>query len=316
MTTLEATLDRRTVLLHGVGVILLASVLFGVMAVFVRIAVVSMPSSQVAFVRFAGSFLVLLVVGRGRALRPQPGNLFRIVQRALLGASAIILYYHGIQGAGAGLATLLNCSYPVFTALFATTFMGERFDAHVGASLLLSMVGVVIVLHPSGALSSAALWGGMSALVAAVFAGGAGGPPPPRASNQNWRGVTPDLMGGWAVATARQLRSNESALLITTYFMAVGAILTAPTLLMGVPTLSSGLLLALAGVVLTSVAGQMLLHQGLGFAPATQGSLAAATSVVTAAVLEAVWLGDHLSTNSLIGAGFMIAAVALAASRR
>ncbi len=291
MTTLEATLDRRTVLLHGVGVILLASVLFGVMAVFVRIAVVSMPSSQVAFVRFAGSFLVLLVVGRGRALRPQPGNLFRIVQRALLGASAIILYYHGIQGAGAGLATLLNCSYPVFTALFATTFMGERFDAHVGASLLLSMVGVVIVLHPSGALSSAALWGGMSALVAAVFAGG-------------------------AVATARQLRSNESALLITTYFMAVGAILTAPTLLMGVPTLSSGLLLALAGVVLTSVAGQMLLHQGLGFAPATQGSLAAATSVVTAAVLEAVWLGDHLSTNSLIGAGFMIAAVALAASRR
>ena len=291
MTTLEATLDRRTVLLHGVGVILLASVLFGVMAVFVRIAVVSMPSSQVAFVRFAGSFLVLLVVGRGRALRPQPGNLFRIVQRALLGASAIILYYHGIQGAGAGLATLLNCSYPVFTALFATTFMGERFDAHVGASLLLSMVGVVIVLHPRGALSSAALWGGMSALVAAVFAGG-------------------------AVATARQLRSNESALLITTYFMAVGAILTAPTLLMGVPTLSSGLLLALAGVVLTSVAGQMLLHQGLGFAPATQGSLAAATSVVTAAVLEAVWLGDHLSTNSLIGAGFMIAAVALAASRR
>ena len=124
------------------------------------------------------------------------------------------------------------------------------------------------------------------------------------------------MFGGGAGATARQLRSNESALLITTYFMAVGAILTAPTLLMGVPTLSSGLLLALAGVVLTSVAGQMLLHQGLGFAPATQGSLAAATSVVTAAVLEAVWLGDHLSTNSLIGAGFMIAAVALAASRR
>ncbi len=291
MTTVEVPLNRRAILLHGVGVILLASVLFGVMAVFVRIAVVSMPSSQVAFVRFAGSLLVLLVVGRGRALRPQPGNLFRIVQRAVLGAGAIILYYHGIQGAGAGLATLLNCSYPVFTALFATTLMGERFDAHVGASLLLSLLGVVIVLNPSGTLSSTAIWGGVSALVAAVLAGG-------------------------AVATARQLRSNEGALLITTYFMAVGTILTAPTLLMGLPALSSGLLVALAGVVLTSVAGQVLLHQGLGFAPATQGSLAAATSVVTAAILEAVWLGDHLSTNSLIGAGFMIAAVALAASRR
>jgi drug/metabolite transporter (DMT)-like permease len=291
MTGVDLPLDRRAVLMNGVGVIFLASILFGVMAVFVRVAVLSMPSSQVAFVRFSGSLLVLLALGRGRALRPQPGNLFRVVLRGLLGGGAIILYYRGIQGAGAGLATLLNCTYPVFTALFATTLMGERFDTRVGASLVLSMVGVVIVLNPSADLSSAATWGGMSALGAAVFAGG-------------------------AVATARQLRSSESAMLITTYFMAVGATLTAPTLLMGLPALSYGLLVALAGVVLTSVVGQVLLHQGLGFAPATQGSLAAATSVVTAAGLEAVWLGDHLSSNSLLGAAFMIGAVALAASRR
>jgi drug/metabolite transporter (DMT)-like permease len=291
MTTLHLPLDRRAVLINGVGVIFLASILFGVMAVFVRVAVLDMPSSQVAFVRFTGSLLVLLILGRGRALRPQPGNLFRIVQRGLLGAGAIILYYRGIQGAGAGLATLLNCTYPVFTALFATALMGERFDAHVGASLVLSMVGVVIVLNPRADLSSAATWGGLSALGAAVFAGG-------------------------AVATARQLRSSESAMLITTYFMAVGAALTAPALLLGVPALSSGLLVALTGVVLTSVAGQVLLHQGLGFAPATQGSLAAATSVVTAAGLEALWLGNHLSSTSLLGAALMLGAVALAASRR
>jgi drug/metabolite transporter (DMT)-like permease len=291
MTSVDVPLDRRAELMNGVGVIFVASILFGVMAVFVRVAELSMPSSQVAFFRFAGSLLVLLPLGRGRALRPQPGNLFRVVQRGLLGAGAIILYYHGIQGAGAGLATLLNCTYPVFTALFATTLMGERFDAHVGASLVLSLVGVVIVLSPSADLSPVARWGSMSALGAAVFAGG-------------------------AVATARQLRSSESAMLITTHFMAVGTTLTAPALLMGLPALSGGLLVVLAGVILTSVAGQVLLHQGLGFAPATQGSLAAATSVVTAAGLEAVWLGNHLSSNSLLGAAFMIGAVALAASRR
>lgn len=291
MTTVDVSLDRRAALMNGVGVILLASILFGVMAVFVRVAVLSMPSSQVAFVRFAGSLLVLLVLGRGRALRPQPGNFVRVVQRGVLGAGAIILYYRGIQGAGAGLATLLNCTYPVFTALFATTLMGERFDARVGGALALSVVGVVIVFNPSAQLSPAAIWGSMSALGSAVFAGG-------------------------AVATARQLRSTEGALLITTYFMAVGAVLTAPTLLMGVPALSSGLLVVLGGVVLTSVAGQVLLHQGLGFAPATQGSLAAATSVVTAAVLEAVWLGNQISGTALLGAAFMIGAVALAASRR
>ncbi len=283
--------DRRVVLLHGLGVIFLASILFGVMAVFVRLAARGMPSSQIAFVRFVGSLSVLLIVTRGRALRPQPGNLLRVVQRGLLGAGAIVLYYHGIQGAGAGLATLLNCTYPVFTALFATTCMGERFDVHVAAALGLSLVGVVIVLHPSAALSRTAVMGALSALGAAVFAGG-------------------------AVATARQLRSSESAILITTYFMAVGAVLTAPALVLGVPAFSTALLLSLAGVVLTSVGGQVLLHQGLGFAPATQGSLAAATSVITAAALEALCLGEHLSAQSLVGAGCMVGAVALAASRR
>lgn len=291
MASLEMPLDRRALLLNGVGVIFLASILFGAMAVFVRLAARDMGATQIAFVRFAGSLLILLFVTRGQGLAPRPGNLRRVVLRGVLGASAIVLYYHGIEGAGAGLATLLNCSYPIFTALFATTLMGERFHARLGYALTLSLLGVVIVLNPRAGFSHTVLWGGLSALLAAVFAGG-------------------------AVATARQLRASESALLITTYFMAVGAVLTAPALLVGVPPLSGPLLGALAGVVLTSVAGQVLLHQGLGFAPATQGSLAAATSVVTAGLLETLWLGHPLSGQSLIGAAFMVAAVGLAAGRR
>ncbi len=284
-------LDRRAVLLHGVGVILIASVLFGVMAVCVDLAARAMDSTQIAFFRFAGSLVVLLMFGRRRGLWPQPGNLRRVLLRGMLGASAIVLYYRGIQGAGAGLATLLNCTYPVFTALFATALMHERFDARLGGALVLNVLGVVIVLGPGAEISAATLWGGCSALAAAVLSGG-------------------------AVATARQLRSSESARLITTYFMAVGATLTAPALLIGLPPFSLDLLLALLGVVLTSVGGQFLLHQGLGVAPATQGSLAAATSVVTAAALEAALLDVRLSPQAVFGACVMLAAVALAASRR
>ncbi|MBP1685976.1 MAG: protein of unknown function transrane [Deltaproteobacteria bacterium] len=291
MTTSKRPPGRRVVLLKGIGMIFVASILFGLMAVFVRLATREMPPLQVAFVRFTGALLVLLALGRSRALRPQPGNLMRVVQRGLLGAGAIMLYFHGIRWAGAGLATLLNCTYPVFTALFATTFMGERFDGHVGAALSLNLVGVVVILNPTAPVSPSVTWGSLCALVAAVFAGG-------------------------AVATARQLRATESALLITTYFMAVGAVLTAPAMFATLPPLSPSLLLALTGVVLTSVGGQLLLHQGLGFAPAIQGSLAAATSVVTAAVAEALCLGEHLSRQSIIGAVIMLCAVALAASRK
>jgi len=291
MAIVELPLDRRTVLLKGVGVIFIAAIMFGLMAVFVRVAAREMPPLQIAFVRFTGALLVLLALGRGRALWPQPGNFFRVLQRALLGAGAIMLYFNGIRWAGAGLATALQCTYPVFTALFAVTFMEEHFDSRIAAALVLSLLGGVIVLNPRAEIDASVMWGGISSLGAAVLAGG-------------------------AVATARQLRATESALLITTYFMAVGAVLTAPSMLSELPSLSPALTVALAGLILSSVCGQLLLHQGLGFAPATQGSLAAATSILTAAIAEALWLGEHLSHQGMAGAAVMLLAVGLAAGRR
>src|SRR5262245_23260432 len=106
------------------GIVLVAATLFGMMAVLVGIACRNVPATQVAFVRFAGSLVVLLVLTRGRGLRPTPGKSVQVVLRGLLGAGSIVLYYHAIRDAGAGFATLLFSVYPVWTALFATTFAG------------------------------------------------------------------------------------------------------------------------------------------------------------------------------------------------
>jgi drug/metabolite transporter (DMT)-like permease len=288
MVTVEVSLERRTLLARGIGAIFAASVLFGAMAVCVRLAAAHMPAIQIALVRFAGSLLILLTLTRARGLRPREAHVHRLLLRGLLGAGAIVLYYFGIQSAGAGFATLLNCTYPVFTALFAGLLMGEPVPRRSGAALVLNLVGVSIVLGHGASAGAHVTLGGLSALGAAVLAGG-------------------------AVATARSLRATEDAALITTYFMAVGVAVTAPALALGLPSISAPLLLALAGVVLTSVAGQWLLHHGLGFASATQGSLAAATSVVSAAVLGALLLGEHLSPETLLGAAFMFVAVGLAA---
>lgn len=285
-----APLDRRSVLMRGVGVILLSSLLFGAMAVFVRAASAVMPAGQIAFLRFLGSLLVLLALRGGRSLRPL-GSTRRVLLRGVLGASAILLYYHGIAGAGAGLATLLHCTYPIWTALFATTLTRERFDLPLGIAIALCMAGIGVVVGPGANLSHAATLGSASALVASVLAGG-------------------------AVTTARQLRLLESAYLVTTYFMAVGTVFTLPFLLGGLPSITPALAATLLAVVLTSVAAQYMLHAGLGFAPAIQASLAAATSTLSAVVFEALWLGEHLSVQTLAGAALMVLAIALAVGRQ
>jgi drug/metabolite transporter (DMT)-like permease len=61
------------------------------------------------------------------------------------------------------------------------------------------------------------------------------------------------------------------------------------------------------------VGGQFLLHEGLGFASATVGSLTAASSVVSAAALGALLLGEPLTITMLLGGSVLLAGVALAA---
>lgn len=268
-----------------------ASCCFGVMAVLVRLAAGGLDALEVACVRFAGSFLLLVVAARGRRLAPRRASVARLVLRGTLGATAIAAYFVGIARAGAGLATLVHSTYPVFAALWGVVFLGERVDARLAAALLLSAAGAGVVLHDRLHAGPEVVTG-----VAAALAGG--------------------MLAGGAVVTAGELRRTESATVVTVWFMAVGALLTSPALLDGVARPTPRLALLLAGVVVSSAAGQWLLHHGLGAVSATAGSLAAATSVVTAAVLEAFVTGHALGRGVMAGGAAMLLAVGLATARR
>jgi drug/metabolite transporter (DMT)-like permease len=257
------------------------------MAVLVRVAAADMAATQVACVRFVGSLLVLVLATRGRALRPRSGNTRRLLLRGVLGGAAITCYYVGIGRAGATLATLLHSTYPVFTALFAVLLLGEPLTAGLGLALGLNAAGTLVVLGTPSVAGTQVASGTLVALLGGVLAGA-------------------------ALATASELRRSESASLVTIWFMAVGALMTGPAFLLGLPSWSPALAVTLLGVVLTSAAGQWLLHHGLGFVSAPTGSLAAATGVVTTAVLEAVVLGQRLPARVAAGGLLMLAAVGMA----
>lgn len=293
MASLAISVERapRDVRVRALGIVFAAAALFGTMAVFVRVACRSLPPGQVTFYRFAGSLAVLLVMSRGRTLRPSPGKYRQVLVRGILGACSISLYFRAIGQVGAGLATLLYSVYPVWTALIARELVGERVDRRLGIALALSVAGLVAVLGSQIDFRHAAFSGGLAAVAASVFAGG-------------------------AVAAARQLRLTETTFVVTTHFMAVGTLATAPALLGGVAPLTPTTIAVLVGVILSSLGGQILLHEGLGFMPAAEGSLAATTSLLVATGLQAAWLGEQLGRESFFGATLIVAAVAVAASRR
>ncbi|MFN8543685.1 MAG: DMT family transporter [Candidatus Binatia bacterium] len=277
-------------MMRGAGPILLASVCFGVMAVAVRCVGPALSAMQIAGIRFVGSFLVLLIGSRGGGLGPRTASIGALVLRGLIGAAAIVCYFVGIRDAGAAVATLVQNTHPVFTALIAGTILRERVTVPVLVALVLDLAGVAIVIGPGARLGPDVVRGALFALGAAILAGG-------------------------AVTTAGLLRRTERASVITLYFMAVGALVTAPSLVGGVPPLSTPVVAALAVMIVTSAVGQWLLHHGLGFTTPTTGSLAAAASVITAAICEAAWLGAVPAPHTLVGGALMLAAVWLASAR-
>ncbi len=272
---------------RGLVALLSASALFGMMAVCVRAASRDLPASQIAFVRFVGSFLFMLAATRGRALAPRPGNRNRLVLRGVIGAVSITFYFVGIEGAGAGLATLVQNSYPVSAAILAALLGEEVFTRRLGAALALSVAGALVVLGARIDLASATTLGILASVAAS-------------------------LLAGWAVVTAQQRRSRDQHADAHEPGGDLRRVLRAAQLLRGVPHPTTTTALLLAGVVLTSVLAQWLLHHGLGFTSASQGSLAAATSVFLATALEALTLGDLPSSRTLGGAALMLGAVALA----
>ena len=84
------------------------------MAVFVRVATRTMVPAQVAFVRFAGSFVLLFALSRGRGMRPRVESHGRLLLRGTLGTVAILFLIFDVE---------IVFIYPVAT-MFKQTIAG------------------------------------------------------------------------------------------------------------------------------------------------------------------------------------------------
>ena len=260
------------------------------MAVAVRLAAAHMDAVQIAFVRCAGSFLVLLAATRGQGLKPRRENWAAVALRGALGVSSLTLYYVAVAWAGAGLGTLIHCTYPVWTALYVGWRNKHRISTEVLVALVLNFCGAAVAVGPNIGVGSSVRLGAAVALLAGMLAGG-------------------------AVATAGQLRQSESTTLVTTWFMGTGAVLLLPSLAWGIPPLTAPLAWTLVAVVGTSVIGQLLLHHGLGTVSATAAALATATSTITAALAEAALYGTPVPPRMLVAGVMMLGAVWLVGRR-
>jgi drug/metabolite transporter (DMT)-like permease len=189
---------------HSSWLLVLASLLFAVMAVCAKEAAARLPGAQVACMRLSlGAVTVVVLAAGGLKLRPH--NLAALLLRGLLGGGAVLFYFVAIAHLPVGVATLLNNSSPLFVAVFSWVFLREPMSLRTLLALLLTSVGVAMVVLGSGS------FGGNRPL--------------------EWRWVLAALcsavLAGGAVTTVRAMRKREGSWEIFLAFCLIGSLVTA-----------------------------------------------------------------------------------------
>lgn len=116
----------------------------------VKFASQSMPSAQLIFVRGAMSVLLVLAVAHalGATARLREATRGWVAGRALVDATATMLYLGSLFHLPIGNATAINLAAPLFMTMFAALFMAERVRGARWLAVGFGFLGVLLVIQP------------------------------------------------------------------------------------------------------------------------------------------------------------------------
>ncbi len=268
---------------NGVVAMTAAALLFAAMALLAKRAALRLPGAEVACVRFLVGIAACLVARTQRRFGAR--NWKGLFLRGAFGGGAVLCYFQAIEHLPVGMATLLNYTAPVFTALWAALLLGEPLTRGVLSALALTTTGVALVIY--------------------------GDAPPGTFGLGTWQlvGIGSAILSGAAVATIREVRKTDGSWEIFASFCIIGAIMT------GVPAVRVwvrpsarewGFLLAV-GVL--SVAAQLLMTWSLRYLRAAVAGVLMQLTPVASIALGWLILGERTAGLALAGAAVTLGGV-------
>ncbi len=260
-----------------------AAILFAIMALIAKRIAGRLPGPQIALVRFIiGGAAVGLWATRTRLRANNWGGL---LLRGAFGGSAVLLYFLAIEHLPVGMATLLNYTAPVFTALWAAVFLREPLGLRALGALVVTIIGVGLVIYANA--------------------------PPGSLGLGTWQlvGICSAMLSGAAVATIREVRRTDGSWEIFGAFCLIGSLFTAPPALRHwvLPTTTEWLLLLIMGTI--SVAAQILMTHALKHVRATVAGIIMQLTPVAALIFGVALFGEPAPLLALGGAAITLLGV-------
>lgn len=133
--------------------IVATAILFSTMEVALKIAGSDLDSFQLTFIRFAVGGLFLLPFAlkemKKRRVKLSSGDFLYLLFLGIICICISMLFFQlAIMRANANLVSVLICTNPVFTMIFAHFIVNDRFTKRKAAVLIVSLLGIFIVANP------------------------------------------------------------------------------------------------------------------------------------------------------------------------
>lgn len=280
--------------MQGARSLVLSSLAFSLMTVCVKQLGGRLPVSEIVLVRSLVSIGLTGLAMRISRVSPLGQNRRLLLVRGLCGSVALLCFFQAIAQLPLASATVLQYTYPTFTAIAAWLLLGETLRRRIALAVVVGWIGVICVIQPpwiGAGLTGLAL---MPALVAVAGA----------------------LFTALAYVSVRRLSRTEHPLVIILYFPMVSIPLTLPAVLQqGVWPTSMDWLWLLGVGVLTQL-GQIWVTQGLSRLPAARATSLNYVQVVFAATWGWIWFEEGVTALSLLGAVLVLAASCISLSAR
>jgi len=269
---------------------------FSIMTSFVKIAGQRLPSQEVVAARAVVSLVLSWLLVRRQGISPWGTHRRLLFMRGFLGYLALSCVFHSVAVMPLADATVIQYLYPLFTAVLATMFLGERPTLRIAVAGVASIAGIALVAKPSflfGVLPSAP-----SALDVLIAVAGA-------------------FLTALAYVGVKRLTEVEHPLVIVFYFPLVTLPATLPALVHSAVMPRGVEWLVLIGVGVATQAGQVWFTRGLQYETATTATALTYMQVVFATIWGSLFFGEIPDSRTIFGAILVVSgAFLLGVTRR
>ena len=280
--------------IQGARALVNSSLAFSLMTVCVKQLGGRIPVSEIVLVR---SVVSIALTGTAMALggiNPLGSNRLLLLLRGICGSIALLCFFEAITSLPLASATVLQYTYPTFTAGAAWLLLGERLRRRIGIAVVMGWIGVVMVIEPEW-LGAGQVGLAMQPAMAAL--GGA-------------------LFTALAYVCVRRLSTKEHPLVIILYFPLVSIPLTLPMVIKdGVWPFGLDWAWLLGVGVLTQL-GQIWVTKGLSCLPAARATSLNYVQVLFAASWGWIWFNESITAFTCIGAALVLSASIISLSSR